>query len=252
MIRFGAFILLQRLHPIDHDEGAPFVYRTFRAIGAPFRFRVTGLERIDREGPAIYAANHLGALGPIQAILSVPVRFYPWVVGEMIDPARAPRYLYDDFVSSALHLHGKAGMAMATAISWISVCLLQDIGAISIDSNQDRIMDGFRRSLELLGNGQKLLIFPEDDRGPVDPETGMHPFKAGFAQLCTIHQRATGKRVPVYPMAVHADAKQIDIDRPMYVEQGRGRRNDMERACAELRQRMVALYRRMGASSESM
>jgi hypothetical protein len=213
---------------------------------------VAGLEHIDCNGPAICAANHLGALGPIQAILSVPVRFYPWVVGEMIDPARAPRYLYDDFVSPELRLDGRVGMALATVISWISVRLLQRAGAISIDTNRGRIFDGFRRSLDLLAAGQKLLIFPEDDRGPVDPATGLHPFKAGFAQLCTMHQRVTGERVPIYPMAIHAGARRIAIDRPMYVEDGPDRRQDLGRACAELRQWIAALYRELDASAKFM
>lgn len=237
---------------MDRDGGAPLVYRTFRAFGGPFRFQVSGLEHISCDGPAIYAANHLGALGPIQAILSVPVRFYPWVIGEMIDPARAPRYLYDDFVGPELHVGGIAGMSLATAISWISVRLLRGIGAISIDSNRGRITDGFRRSLELLARGQKLLIFPEDNLAPADPETGMHPLKAGFAQLCTMHRRATGERVPVYPMAIHAGARRIKIGAPMFVEDGRGRRRDIELACAELSRRVFVLCHEVDVSSKSM
>jgi 1-acyl-sn-glycerol-3-phosphate acyltransferase len=234
---------------MNQDGRVPFVYRAFRALGAPFRFRVRGLEHLERAGPAIITANHLGALGPIQAILSVPVRFYPWVIGEMTDPDRAPRYLYDDFVRTGLHLDGNLGMALATGISWLSVRLLKGVDAISIDENRGRIIEGFRRSLELLEAGQKLLIFPEDDRSPADPETGMHPFKAGFAQLCTMHQRATGERVPIYPMAVHAGTRRIAIDRPMFVEDGRDPRQSLERACSELRQRTLALYCRLSASS---
>jgi hypothetical protein len=82
------------------------------------------IENIQGSGPAIYTANHLGSLGPSQAILSVPVRFYPWVVAEMMDPARAPGYLYDDFVGPELHLDGRAGIALTTVISWISVRVL--------------------------------------------------------------------------------------------------------------------------------
>jgi hypothetical protein len=237
---------------MSQPTGVPLVYRAFRAFGAPFRFRALGLEHVQSGGPAIYTANHLGSLGPIQAILSVPVRFHPWIIGEMLDPARAPRYLYDDFVVHDLHLEGRAGMALATAISWVSVRLLRRAGAISMDNNRGRIIEGFRCSLRLLGEAQNLLIFPEDDRGPLDPETGLYPFRPGFAQLCATHQRVTGQRVPVYPMAVHAGARQIAIDSPMFVQDGGGRRQDLERACVELHRRTLCLYRRLDVSSQSV
>ena len=235
---------------MSHRHGVPLVYRAFRFLGAPFRFHVVGLENIQSSGPAIYTANHLGSLGPIQAILSVPVRFYPWVIGEMLDPARAPRYLYDDFVCRDLHLEGRAGIALSTAISWISVRLLREVGAIAMDNNRGRIIDGFRRSLALLAEGRNVLIFPEDDRAQVDTGTGLYPFKPGFAELCAIRRRASCKRVPVYPMALHAGARQIAIDSPMFVEDGAGRRPDLERACAELRQRTLSLYRQLDAPTK--
>jgi hypothetical protein len=164
---------------MSHGHGFPLAYRAFRFFGAPFRFHVAGLENIQGSGPAIYTANHLGSLGPIQAILSVPVRFYPWVIGEMIDPARAPRYLYDDFVCRDLHLEGRAGMAVSTGISWISVHLLRGAGAIAIDNNRGRIIEGFRRSLDLLAEGQNVLSFPEDDQGRVNTGTGSRIVPAG-------------------------------------------------------------------------
>lgn len=234
---------------MSQGHGVPLVYRAFRFFGAPFRFHVAGLENIQGSGPAIYTANHLGSLGPIQAILSVPVRFYPWVAAEMMDPARAPRYLYDDFVGPELHLDGRAGIALATVISWISVRLLKGAGAIAMDNNRGRIIDGFRRSLELLAEGQNVLIFPEDNQGQVEAGTGLYPFERGFAELCAIHQRTSGKRMPIYPMAVHAGARQIAIDSPMFIEAGTSRRQDLERACAELRQRTLSLYRQLDAPS---
>jgi hypothetical protein len=82
-------------------------------------------------------------------------------------------------------------MDLATAISWVSVSLLIGAGAISMDNDRGRIMDGFRRSLDLLAEGQCV--------------------KDGF-----------------------------------------GRRQDLERACAELREGTLGLYRVLGASSKSV
>jgi len=227
---------------MNHHTGAPLVYRAFRAFGAPFRFRVMGLENIMSAGPAVYTANHLGSLGPIQAILSVPVRFHPWVIGEMLDPTRAPRYLHDDFVGPELHLNGWVGMAVATTLSWISVRLLSGAGAIAVDSNRGLIGAAFRHSLDLLGDGRNLLVFPEDEAEPADPETGMHPFKCGFAELCAIHQRRTGERLPVYPMAVHPGSRMLAIGKAQFLQDGANHRQALQAACLALRQEVCGLY----------
>jgi 1-acyl-sn-glycerol-3-phosphate acyltransferase len=237
---------------MNHEAGIPLVYRAFRAAGAPFRFRVVGLENVESAGPAIYAGNHLGSLGPIQAVLSVPVRFYPWVVAEMTDPARARQYLYDDFVGPELRLHGRGGIALATAISWISVRLLNSAGAIPMDSNRGRIIDAFRRSLDLLAQGKNLLIFPENTAEPIEPATGMHPFKCGFAELCWIRQQATGERVPVYPMAVHPSSRTLAIGKAMFIPHGGARRGDLRAACIALSQEIRELYVGLSAASSGM
>jgi hypothetical protein len=72
------------------------------------------------------------------------------------------------------------------------------------------------------------------------------------AELCAIHQRASGESVPIYPMAVHAGARQIAIDSPMFVEDNAGRRQVLERACAELWQRTLSLYRQLDAPLRSV
>ena len=193
-----------------------FVYEITRFLGSPFSYDLIGYENILNPGPAIFITNHLGAIGPIQVILSVPIRLYPWVIAEMTDFKRAPKYLFDDFVQPVLHLKGRFGLLFSTFLTKISVRLFHAIGVISIDRFGGMTTDGFRHSLRLLREGKNLLIFPEDPLLPLDPETLMRHFMPGFATLCNLFQAEQETLLPVYPLAVHSGSETVSIGKPEY------------------------------------
>jgi 1-acyl-sn-glycerol-3-phosphate acyltransferase len=235
--------------PIAHTGeprlGDSFVYDTARFIGSPFSYDVVGFENITTPGPAIYIANHMGTLGPIETILSVPVRFYPWVIAEMTDFKDAPAYLFNDFVHPVLHLNGRFGMLFSTLLTKISVRLLKAIGSVSIDRFGGMTTDGFRHSLRLLNEGRNLLIFPEDPLLPIDPDSSMRHFMPGFATLCSLFQVDEGSHLPVYPMAVHAASETIAIGKAeVYHSYGRHREaiNDFSQV---IEVRVRTLYQEM-------
>jgi 1-acyl-sn-glycerol-3-phosphate acyltransferase len=195
-----------------------FVYDLARLLGSPFSYDVVGFENIQTPSPAIFIANHLGPTGPIETILSVPIRFYPWVIAEMADYEKAPRYLFDDFVHPILHLGGRFGLFISTLLTKISVRLFKAIGAVSIDRFGGYAVDGFRHSLRLLKEGKNLLIFPENSLLPLDPETSMRHFMPGFATLCKIYKKETGELLPVYPLAVNARCELVSIGKPEFYQ----------------------------------
>jgi hypothetical protein len=212
------------------------LYRTVRLLGSPFRYRVVGLEHIQDKGPAIYVANHLGSLGPIQMILSLPLRFFPWIIANMTDRQRAPRYLYDDFVRPVLHLQGTMGMVVSFLICQVAVPLLRGLGSIPVEKEFGLFDKSFRRSMDLLIQGRNLLIFPEDNAGPYDPKTQMRPFSCGFSWLCYRYEQATGRPLPIYPVAVSREAAMIVIDRPTFYTNHGDRKQDLRQLCASLQE----------------
>jgi hypothetical protein len=66
--------------------------------------KLIGEENLPRRGPAVFIANHLDATGPIAAACSIPLRFHPWVIADMMDKDLAPIWLQSDFVERQLHL----------------------------------------------------------------------------------------------------------------------------------------------------
>jgi len=217
-------------------------YNTLRFLGSPWSYQVNGLEHVRLNEAAVFIANHLASLGPMVVVLSLPIRLYPWISAEMLDPGRAPGYLYQDFIRPTLHLRGSFGLSFARLLARITVPLLNGLGCIPVEQRAILTPSSFRRSLELLKQGESVLIFPEDELQPADPETGTHPFLGGFVQLCLFYQRHTGKSLPVYPMAVHPPDRTILIDTPHVFDQPVQRREALDQACINMRHRVQELF----------
>jgi 1-acyl-sn-glycerol-3-phosphate acyltransferase len=161
----------------------------------------------------------------------------------MMDAARAPQYLYDDFVHPAWHLNRRFGLAVSAALSHLTVGLMHGLGCVSVDRNRGRNLSAFRHSLALLNQGKNLLVFPEDPKGLLDPETRMRPFLCGFVSLCSMYERATGRPLPMYPLVVSSQAKTVSIDTPIFFGPRDNHRHNIRVVCACLRAKMEALYR---------
>jgi hypothetical protein len=65
------------------------------------------------------------------------------------------------------------------------------------------MVDTLRLSMDVLRQERFLLVFPEDNMMPKDPETRMAPFQRSFARLGEMYYAETGQRLKFYPVAVH-------------------------------------------------
>ncbi len=202
------------------DPVNDLLYRSVRWFGAPLRFYTCGMENILNSGPGVYACNHLASEGPIAVILSLPVRFYTWTIAEMMDRQRASQYLFDDFVHPVWHLDGRFGKMVSFLVSRIAVGLLTGLGSISVDRSRGGFAGAFQHSLGLLKQGKNLLVFPEDPKGPLDPEYQMRPFMAGYTWLCHLYFKETGLQLPVYPLAAYPPKRLVCVGKPQYFVSG--------------------------------
>jgi hypothetical protein len=167
--------------------------------------QLLGEENLPRRGPAVFIANHLEAIGPIAVACSIPLRLYSWVVADMVDEEKATAWLKWDFVERTLHLKPPVSAWVAGRLSKITVPFLRSLGCIPVyKGDYDRMVDTLRLSMEVLRQGRFLLVFPEDNLLPEDPETRMKPFQRSFARLGEIYYAETGGRLDFYPVAVHA------------------------------------------------
>ena len=138
---------------------------TYRLIAWLFNAFLWGGELVGdenlSEGPAVFVSHHLGAVGPIAVLASLPVRVYPWVISEMMDSAKSAAYLNQDFVEPQLHIPPPLSLWVAKEISKVSARLFRLAGCIPV-SQGEQLHETFEQSVELLIEGKSLLIFPED------------------------------------------------------------------------------------------
>ena len=172
-------------------------------------------ENLPEQGPAVLVANHLGALGPLASAACVPRRLYPWVVAEMVDANTASNYLRLDFVEKELHLRLPFSLWLAKALSKITVPLLNSVGCVAVYPDADGLRTTFERSLDLLLDGQFLLVFPEDPSRPIYPQFKMSPFKKGFARLGEMYFQHTGQILRFYPLAIHGERRLVQVGKPI-------------------------------------
>jgi 1-acyl-sn-glycerol-3-phosphate acyltransferase len=166
--------------------------------------RLIGEENLPRRGPAVFIANHLDATGPIAAACSIPLRFHPWVIADMMDKELAPIWLQTDFVERQLHLKLPVSQWVARGLCKISVPLFYSLGCIPVYANDyERMRETLEMSMDVLREKKFLLVFPEDYRLPKDPVTKMQPFQHSFARLGERYYAETGDRLEFYPLTIH-------------------------------------------------
>jgi len=172
------------------------------------------IENLPETGPAVFVSNHLGAVGPIAVIASLPIRVHPWVISDMMNKNKAADYLRKDFVEPQLHLTPPASNWVATAISKVSVNLLRSAGCITVHQGE-RLLETYKKSVNLLQGEKFILVFPEDPDGDTDPSCQMKPFKKGFTRLGEYYYRQTNCLLSFYPLAVHRESYRVQVGKPV-------------------------------------
>lgn len=163
-----------------------------------------GEENLPQRGPAVFIANHLDATGPIACCCSIPMRLYPWSVGDMMDPQKAPAYMNMDFTERLLHLKPPLSTRFSRLLTRITVPMFWSLGCIPVyKGDYERMQETLHLSMDVLRRGRFLLVFPEDPTLGQDEQTGMKPFQHTFARLGEMFHAETGERLGFYPLAVH-------------------------------------------------
>jgi hypothetical protein len=177
--------------------------------------KLAGGENLPRQGPAVFIANHMDALGPIAITCALPLRFKSWMIADIVDKDLAPAYFQKDFIERQLHFKPPLSRWISLMISKINVPFLHAIGSIPVYTGD---YDGIRKTMDLtmdaLRKGEYIMIFPENPFLPADPVTKMNPFMHSFARLGEMYYAETGKCLEFYPLAVHPK-KYVVVGKPV-------------------------------------
>ena len=196
--------------------------------------------------PFVFVANHYSVFGPVSFVLSVPFPCGIWQNEEIINPETAARTIQPGLHSLLPFLSEGLIRRLSIWLGNLSCKILVRFGSIPVNRNEpSRLMSTMRRSVEVLSEGQNLLIFPETGL-PEYSLTSVTPFFPGFATIGKLYHRRTGKVLRFCPCYIDEQHHIIRFGEPVaYNPENPDIKEESSRVSEELNLRI----RRMAAAS---
>ena len=120
-------------------------------------------EPVPMDEPVIFVANHEKNYGPSIMQLFFPIPYRPWVIYNMLDEKECCSYVQETFFEQRLGWPTWLSKVMAKTLAATLVRLMHFTQPVPVyRGKQDRIVETFRQSMDILKNGENLLIFPEN------------------------------------------------------------------------------------------
>lgn len=208
--------------------------------------KLIGEENLPQKGPAVFIANHLDATGPIACCCSIPVRLYPWSIGDMMDPENAAAYMNLDFTERLLHLKPPLSTTISRLLTSITVPMFWSLGCIPVyKGDYERMQETLRLSMDVIRKAKFLLVFPEDPTLQADEITGMRPFQHTFARLGEMYHAETGERLAFHPLAIHQKGI-IQVGRPVLYNPFNKPSVERQRVKVMLEDQIHEMYKTLG------
>lgn len=142
-----------------------------------------------------------------------PGKIYPWVIHDIIEPRHAYRYLKKDFIEKELGFREPWCTYSSYLLGSVCVRIMKGIGAIPVYHTPSKIRGTLSRSLEILSKGYPLVVFPEIPG--TEGTKYLEDFNTGFINLARSFYKKTGKRLNLYPVAIHKPSASVALGDPV-------------------------------------
>ena len=180
------------------DKKTSWIYKIIRYLVFLFspHYRLVGTENLP-EGACVIVGNHCQMFGPIMGELYVPGRHWVWCAGEMMHWKEVQPYAFRDFWSGKPRWIRWFFKIASYVITPLAVCVFNNAHTVPV-YHDTRLITTFRRSVELLQQGCRVVIFPEhyDEHNNI-----VHDFQDKFVDVARFYYKKTGETlrfVPVY------------------------------------------------------
>lgn len=182
------------------------VYRFVRWLIWLFtpKYRIIGREKLP-EGPCVIVGNHSQIYGPVEAELYTPGKHDTWCIGQMMHREEIPAYAFQDFWSEKPALLRPFFRLMSHLIVPLSLLLFQNAHTIPV-YHDSRLITTYRKSVESLQAGSKVVIFPEHYQ---EHNHIVHDFQDKFVDLARFYFRKTGESISFVPMYIAPRLKTV-------------------------------------------
>ena len=163
--------------------------------------------------PAVYVCRHHNVKGPILSLTYLPIPVRPWVYHVFMDRHTCYRHCADYTFSRRFGWHPFRARAVAFLIAPAFARLIRSAGGIAVYRKSARLRDTFRKSVEALGRGESLLVFPDVDYTSQVGDTGS--LYEGFLMLDRMLCQKTGRHVPFVPLHISDRRRALYLGEPI-------------------------------------
>ena len=231
-VRFGVKIMVTFVRPFLH-------------------LKVTGKENIDAKNyPSVFICNHGIFYGPVAAVIYLPTYFRPWIDKKMVSRELSSQEMYKRFIYRIPLLSVKAKKWIAYKLSKPVVWALNSFNPIPVErDNLRNILSTFNDTVEVLAEGDNVLIFPErpkkvtrSNKETVEHETEtVGKLFTGFASIGKMYFEKTGKALRFYPIYANKKSHTFRIGSPVIYQDGTPPKVEKQRIADELYNKMLTL-----------
>ena len=188
------------------------------------KMRVEGLENLP-EGEAVIVGNHAQIYGPIAAELYLGGNRYTWCMAQMMKLREVPAYAFQDFWSMKPRYTHWFYRLLSYLAAPLSVLIFNNARTIPVYQDA-RVMITFRQTLRLLGEGAKIVIFPEHNA----PHNNIvYDFRDRFIDLGRMYYQMTRKELCFVPMYVAPRLKKLVLGKPVRYRAGQSPNQERQR-----------------------
>ena len=174
--------------------------------------------------------------------LFFPIPYRPWVIYNMLDEKECCSYVQETFFEQRLGWPTWLSKVMAKTLAATLVRLMHFTQPVPVyRGKQDRIVETFRQSMDILKNGENLLIFPEN--GTSDNfSTDVKQFYDGFIYLAKLYFRQTQKSLLFCPVSINPKTQMISVGKMVRYNPQNEYKLESERIRKNLMQQVAGLY----------
>ena len=222
-----------------------FVTAIVIGILKPFnRHKMVNLDHIhlDRENPMVFLGNHAEIYGPIASALCFPVPVRFWVISRMMFRKQDVRkYLYENTFSKKTFLPVFIRKMLARILGWLSVNVMNSLRAIAVYRDSPmKLRQTIRESIDALGDGENLMIFPEHPEGKY-VKGGVSELSPGFLMLAEAWWKKSGKTLRMMPVYANREKRTFTFGDEIHYIPENGYAAEQERILKEVYEQLVSL-----------
>lgn len=170
------------------------------------KYEISGIENIPQKN-AVIVANHSQMIGPINGEIYMPDNCYIWCAGQMMNIKEVSEYAFNDFWAKKPKWTHPFYKMLSHLITPLAYCLFNNARTIAVYKDA-RIIETFRETLEMIKNGNNILIFPEC---PEPCNNIVYKFQENFVDIARLYYKRYETELEFVPMYIAPKLKKMYI-----------------------------------------